>query len=306
MTLPNFLVVGAAKCGTTSVHHYLRQHPEIFVPERKELHYFAYPEMERNSRGPGDAKILPLACGTREAYEACFASAATTAVGEVCPSYFYYLEAARRIQAELDSARIIVLLRCPVQKAFSQYMHLVRANRETMAFPEALLAEPERIARRWSAMWRYAEGSLYADRLERYLRTFGPERVKVLLFQDFVRDPTAVLQEMFEFVGVDPTFRVRPLAARNPGGRPRSRVLADLVVKPNPVVAAARRLLPPRVTDRVKAVLMRINTGKKGTMEPEAAEFLTRFFRRDVARVERLLGRSLETWLGRPPARSVA
>ncbi|HZA66279.1 MAG TPA: hypothetical protein VE592_04975, partial [Geminicoccaceae bacterium] len=136
--LPNFVVAGAAKCGTTSLFHYLKQHPDVFLPAQKELHYFAYDHLSRNSGGPGGARSLDFACATREAYEAHYRAAGSqVAIGEVSPSYFYFDEVSERIETELCAPKIVIILRDPIEKAYSQYMHLVRDNRETLPFFEA-------------------------------------------------------------------------------------------------------------------------------------------------------------------------
>src|SRR6267142_1253724 len=160
--LPNFIVVGAPKCGTTSLYHYLRQHPQIFLPARKELHYFSFRFMERLLAGPGDSNILATSCRTFEDYAAYYAQASDeTARGDISPSYFYFTDVCQEIRERLGNPKIIIMLRDPVQKAFSQYMHLIRDGRETLELNAALAEEPRRIELGYAAMWRYAESSLY-------------------------------------------------------------------------------------------------------------------------------------------------
>lgn len=290
--LPNFVVVGAAKSGTTSVYHYLRQHPQVYLPERKELHYFTYDCMRKNSGGPGDADVLRHFCPTRAEYEAHYAEADAPAIGDVSPSYFYYDEVAcRRIRDELGNVRIIILLRDPVGKAFSQYMHLVRDNRETLEFDAALEAEPERARRGYAALWRYAESSLYADRLERFLEAFGPERVRVELFQDFTTSPEGTMRRLFEFLEIDTDFRPQVTRVYNRSGRPRSKRLATFIARPNPVATLARKALPKPVTESVRTFLLRANTGVKGEISEASRSRLRNATRADVERVKGILGR---------------
>jgi len=292
MRLPNFVVVGAAKSGTTSLYHYLRQHPQVYLPERKELHYFTFDCMRKNSRGPGDADVLRHFCATREEYEAHYAEADATAIGDVSPSYFFYDEvASQRIREELGDVRIIILLRDPIEKAFSQYMHLVRDNRETLDFHAALEAEAERARCGYAALWRYLESSLYADRVARYLGTFGPDRVRVELFQDFVESPERVIRRLFEFLGIDPDFRPQVSRVYNRSGRPRSKRMAAFIARPNPVSMVARKALPRSVTESVRTLLLRANTGVKDEI-PEAARLrLRNAILEDVERVKGILGR---------------
>jgi hypothetical protein len=297
LRLPNFVVVGAAKCGTTSLFHYLRQHPAIFLPTQKELHYFAYVQLSRNAGGPGGGRTLAFACATREEYETHYRGAAGhQAIGEVSPSYFYFAEVSENIKAELGGPRIVILLRDPVEKAYSQYMHLVRDNLESLPFFEGLMAEPDRAASGWPAMWRYAESSLYSQRVRKYLEVFGAERVKIFLFEDLVRNPGRVLGTLYEFLSTGPGGEVDTSRVYNRTGPPRSRLLADLLARPNPVTAAARRWLPEDLRDRVKNAMLNLNTGRKDAIDDSSRAYLRAYFADDVQELERLLGRQLG-WL---------
>jgi hypothetical protein len=292
--LPDFVVVGAPKCGTTSLHHYLGQHPDVFLPAQKELHHFSYPELERNSEGPGDALVLRSACATRERYEAFFAGAERArAVGEVSPSYLYYhATAAERLRAALGQARIVVVVRDPIEKAWSQYMHLVRDDRERLAFPAALAAEEQRTRDGWAALWRYAGSSLYVEGIERYRAVFGAERVQVIAQDDLRADPAAVLAKLFAFVGVDPAFVPRVDRTYHRSGAPRSRLVAR-GLSSGPLSTLARALLPNALRARLRGALQDANTGSKGEIDADSRDRLRARFAEDVRALERLLGREL-------------
>ncbi len=295
--LPTFLVIGAAKSGTTSLHHYLRQHPEIYLPSKKELHYFAYEYMKNFTSGPGDGATVAHVCQTRQDYEAFFAAAPPqAAVGEVSPSYLYFPEVSKRILAELGRPKIIVVIRNPIDKAFSQYMHLVRDNREQLEFYDALLAEKERIANGWAALWRYAESSLYSERLRTYIDRFGAARVKIVLYDDLVKTPAAVMQDLFDFIGVDPARPIDVGRVYNRSGKPKSKLVANLLAKPNPLKSLAARWLPSALRQMVTHRLQNLNTGRKGTIDGRSRAYLEEFFAEDVGEVERLVERPL-AWL---------
>ncbi|HET9868554.1 MAG TPA: sulfotransferase, partial [Nitrospira sp.] len=205
VTLPNFLIVGAEKCGTTSLHHYLKQHPDIYLPVKKELHYFAYDHIKKTARDPGGQNVLTHACATREEYDSYYrATGSHIAIGEMSPSYFYFCNTSERIKSELGDPKIIIMLRDPVHKAYSQYMHLVRDNREHLSFFEALMAENQRIEAGWGPLWRYTESSLYSARVSKYLQVFGEDRVKIGLFDDLSRNPQTLVNDLFEYLGVAP------------------------------------------------------------------------------------------------------
>ena len=295
--LPNFVIVGAAKCGTTSLFHYLKQHPDVYLPVKKELHYFAYDPLRSNAGGPGGARGLAFACATREQYDSYYRDVgAEGAIGEVSPSYFYFAEVSENIKAELGGPRIVILLRDPIEKAYSQYMHLVRDNLESLPFFEGLIAEPDRAASGWPAMWRYAESSLYSQRVRKYLEVFGAERVKIFLFEDLVRNPGRVLGTLYEFLSTGPGGEVDTSRVYNRTGPPCSRLLADLLARPNPVTAAARRWLPEDLRDRVRNAMLNLNTGRKDAIDDRSRAYLRASFADDVQELERLLGRQLG-WL---------
>jgi hypothetical protein len=297
MRLPNFVVIGAPKCGTTSLYYYLGRHPDVYLPRRKELHYFSSEQMVRLVGGPGDAYIVSMICRTRKDYESFYSGVQDErAIGDISPSYFYFPEASERIRDELGSPRIVVLVRDPIEKAFSQYMHLIRDNRETLEFFDALKAEGQRIAEGWAALWRYAESSIYTPRIQKYLDVFGEDRVRIIRFEELTSSRHATLEELFRFLEVDPGFRPDVSMTYNRSGKPRLRFLADLIAKPNPVTSAARRLLPEAVTTSVKNVLRDLNTGRKAELDERSRAYLRDYFMDDVAKLAGLVGTRLD-WL---------
>jgi hypothetical protein len=292
MPLPNFVVVGAPKCGTTSLYHYLKQHPEIYLPARKELHYFSREHVLRDMGGPGDQFLAHRVCPDAESYAAEFAPAGgEKARGEISPSYFDFPEVAEAIRRELGDPAIVILLRDPIAKAFSQYMHLVRDGRETLTFHDALMAEPDRTGQRWSLIWRYASSSLYAGRVRHYLDTFGPGRVRIFLFEEFVREPQRVLDELWHFLGVDPGVRADTTQVFNASSRPRSRFLAGLVSKRSPLAAVARAVVPEAARLRAVELVRKLNSGKRGEVDDRSRAHLRDYFGADVKEVETILGR---------------
>jgi Sulfotransferase family len=295
--LPDFLIVGAEKCGTTSLYQYLKQHPDVYLPAKKELHYFAYDDIGKIARDPGGENVLTHACATREEYESYYrGTGAYAAVGEVSPSYFYFSHISERLQSELDDPKIIIMLRDPVKKAHSQYMHLVRDNREHLSFFDALMAEDQRIEAGWGPLWRYTESSLYSSRVAKYLQVFGKDRVKIGFFEDLLRSPEAVINDLLEFIGVAPGGAIDTSRAYNRSGRPRSRLLADFLAKPNPVTAAARRWVPEHLRDRIKHAMLDLNTGRKDAIDDRSRAYLRQRFAGDVRELEQILGTRLNWW----------
>ncbi|EPZ44556.1 hypothetical protein N007_10785 [Alicyclobacillus acidoterrestris ATCC 49025] len=153
--LPNFLVIGAAKAGTTALYRYLSQHPEVFMPSIKEPNYFALANREVRFQGPGDDRTNRSSITRFADYQALFDEAdGYQAVGEASPMYLYTADAANRIHDLIPNVKLIVILRDPVERAHSAYLHLRRDEREPLAnFADAIAAEEERIAKHWAPMW---------------------------------------------------------------------------------------------------------------------------------------------------------
>ena len=185
------------------------------------------------------------------------------------------------------------MTRDPVQKAFSQYMHLIRDTRETLDFPGALDAEEARTAQGYSAMWRYAESSLFAERTQRFIDTFGRAHLKIVRFEDFVASPQETMRSVFEFIGVDPNVEIELEASYNRSGVPRSRIVARLISGGNPITTLARRLLPVAVTTKIRDVIQRVNTGSKHSLDSETRLRLEQYFAADREEFEAVTGESL-------------
>lgn len=288
--LPTFVCVGASKCGTTSLYHYLRQHPDIFLPEQKELHFHSAAELNKRSNGPGTGAVLANICTTLDAYNEHYRHARPGQLrGDISPSYFNHPGAAGSIASKLHNPRIIIMLRNPVDKVFSQYMHLKRAAREPLTFEEALHQEDARDAQLWGDMWLYAQSGYYAEHVERYLKTFGRNNVLILLSETFQADPRASLKRVWEFLGVDSRIDVDTSTQFNKSGSPRSKMIARLLRNPT-LVKAARRLFPLRLGAAAKRTLQVANTGRKERLEPATRAELEARYGPDVSRLEALVG----------------
>lgn len=190
-----------------------------------------------------------------------------------------------------------MLLRDPIAKAFSQYMHLVRDGRESLPFFDALQAEADRTRHGWAMIWRYAGSSHYAGRLRHYLEAFGAERMRVYRFEDFIADPQATLADLWRWLEIDPSVRPDTSRTFNASSQPRSRVVASLISKRSPLAALARAIMPAGLRDRIAEGVRGLNAaGAKGRVDERSAAYLRDIFRDDVRETETLLGRPLG-WL---------
>ena len=279
-------LVGDAKCGTTSLYDLFALAPAVGTSVRKELHFFSAPELVRRVAGPGDARIPRDIVQDEASYLREFARAHAPVVVDVSPSYLQNPPAAARIKAFAPEAKIIVTLREPAAKVFSQYVHLWSEGRETLPFAEAFAASEARRAAGFSTMFDYEAGGRYAVAVARYFAAFGRERVHVVLFEELTGAAPAALAGLAAFLGV-------PLPAALPhsnvGGRLRSPLVAALLG--SGAARALRGVVPAPLRVRLSQALRRRAGVEKPRLDPVAAAELRGRYAPDVVELERLLGR---------------
>ncbi|MGH2994751.1 MAG: sulfotransferase family protein [Gaiellaceae bacterium] len=284
--LPDFLVIGAYKSGTTALHAALRRHPQVFVPERKGPSFFAFDGAPATDRPlpPGTVRRL-------EDYERLFEGANEKLVaGEVSPEYLANPWSCGRISERVPEAKLVAILRNPVERAYSDFLMYVRDGLEHAGFGQALDEQVER-RRAGSATGYYVETGFYGHQLRPYFDAFPRDRIHVILFEDFAADPKGELGRLFAFLGVDPALARPSERAVNVSGVPRNAAVGA-------VIRAGRRLapvLPAAVRGPAKAVLAR--GLDRPSLLPDERRRLVEAYREDVAELERLLGRSLARWL---------
>jgi hypothetical protein len=288
--IPDFFIVGAGKSGTTSLYQYLIQHPSVFMPLNKEPHFFA----ER----PGFTPLFK----DLESYLSIFAACPEGAVaGEASTSYLPSPTAAHRIHEVQPKARIIMVLRNPVDRAYSLYWYNRKRFKETLSFEDALAAEEERARKpkRLLSFRIYVESGMYYEQVMRYLRTFGNDSVKVYLFEDLKIDGGAICRSTFQFLGVDPDFPVDTDRIHNPSGEYKYKILGRTLRGHFPGRSIVRKLTPRRLRHRMNDLMDR-NLLKPPEMNPDTRAALVERFRQDVERLQSLLNRDLSHWLTVP------
>jgi hypothetical protein len=286
MTLPNFLIIGAAKAGTTTLHAYLRPHPQVFMPARKELRFFAY-------GGSGDDYSYPVK--SLEEYEGYFAEAGDAlAIGEATPRYLRTPAAAGRIKALIPDCRLVVSLRNPVDQSFSAYLMDLRNGRlpRGTRYLDAIAGHPN-----------FLRG--YADDLGTYFGLFDRSLFHIIRFEDLARDERAVARGLYGFLGVATDFTPEVARVANPGGLPKNRLLHRILADRR-VVDFGKRYLPERLLDRAKAV--RNDNLEKQRMTAEERTAALAALRDDILRTGDLVGQDLSAWLRipEPPAAAAA
>jgi len=268
---PNFFIVGAAKAGTTSLYAWLRQHPQVYMSPVKEPHYFSRDLVEN---------VRFVIRKERDYLKLFRRAAGYKAIGEASASYLPFGRiVAERIKAAVPHARILIILRDPVERCFADYLMHVRTGREPRSFYEALVKSP------LSKVYIQR----YAQPVSDYLGIFGKENVLVLMFEDLKSNPRGLLKQVAQFLDIDeePMMQVK-LAVENPGGVPRSAL--------SRVVITVRRKIPVQalpIPKELKLLLKRILLAPRPPLDPRAVEYLRPIFEADLRDLEKVLGRSL-------------
>jgi len=285
---PNFFLVGAAKAGTTSIYAYLSRHPEIFFPAVKEPHFFT------QVRPAPEQQFLIQAVTKRNEYSRLYAHArGHRVIGDASPSYLWHPEVPQRIREVMPRAKVALILRDPVERAYSHYLMDYREGAQSKPFYAALLDDMNRSEKGWGVSYLYYELGLYAGQVQRYLETFKPERVKILMFDDFRRDAWSVLRELAGFLGLDPNPLAEIDTSRkyNSYAAPRNQYLRRVAGARLPRMLG-QALIPHRLGALIFERIF-LKQAPKPPLDPRARELLCSHYAPELDKLEKLLGRRL-------------
>lgn len=299
--LPTFLVVGAARAGTTSLYHYLKAHPDIYMSPVKEPHFFAFVNRAADFRGPYDLQLKQEIIRDEREYRALFGGVkGERAMGECSNSYLYFQDTAGVIKERIPGCRIIILLRDPVSRAYSHYLQGCMIGHEHLGFREALWKEAERERLNWRWHYQYVKQGLYYEQVRKYVDVFGRSSVRIYLFDDLAANAAAVVRDIYGFLGVDQSFVPRVDIVYNRTGMARSVLLHRLLRNRTPLKRLVRTFLWRKGRGAIQDVLERINydQSKKPEIMDDVRTFLLELFRRDIVSLASLIGRDLSRWLG--------
>ena len=290
--LPSFVIIGAAKAGTTALYWYLADHPQVFMSPVKETNYFAYGLDDEGNPLYGDPDLHRFPVQTSAAYEELFSGAGEAlAIGEASPIYLECPQSAARIRETLPEARIICGLREPVDRAYSDYLMYLRARGRRLDPARDLTASSDwaRPDSHWMQISRYHEA------LSRYFYLFPREQIHVFLFEDFRSDALGCVRDIYRSVGVYPGFVPDLDTPHNIGGMPSSRTL-EKVFTSRSVRKAIEPLIPRRAADMARRLRTK-NLKKAPPLPKDLKTELSRHFRDDIGKTSELIGKSLEHWL---------
>ncbi len=287
MTLPNFMIIGVAKAGTTSLYRYLDQHPQVFMCPEKGTNFFGYEDARAwKWTDEGEPPLLQhFQVKTFEAYEAMFAGATDEiAIGEVSPQYFRCPTAARRIHDRIPDVKLVASLRNPADRASSGFLMRTRRGEAVKSFYEELTPEASHVR----------EG-FYYKRMKRYFDIFPRHQIKIFFFEEFKKDPAKVVVDLFDFLGVDTNFVPDTSTRHNPAGVPKSRLLNRLFFDPT-LIRIAKSVLPESL-QRIAKRVQQQNLKAPPKFPADLRAKLLDLYREDILKLEALLDRDLSIWL---------
>ena len=312
--LPNFFIVGAPKAGSTSLYYYLDQHPQIYMSPIKEPCFFA-PEIEPGNfseefREPVERELLALReyldgpmtdrrfgglVREREQYSKLFKNVRDErAIGEASVCYLWSAEAARNIRKEIPAAKIIMILRDPADRAFSQYLHAVTNGLFAGSFQEMLQASLANRGSKFGVLYPFLELGMYSQQVIRYQEIFPPDSLKICFFEDYRNHQESLVKDIFRFLQVDPSFspdfskkHLQPQVARF---KALSRFLKSHWFK-----ETVRPVVPHFVYPFLRSLYYKQR--RSLVLEPADRKRLIEHYSEDIRQLQQLLGRDLSAWM---------
>lgn len=298
LTLPTFFIIGAAKSGTTTLHTELIKHPDIFLSANKEPMFFSSDEKYGK--------------GMRWYSNNFFKNAGQhSELGEATPHYLYWAEkVAPRISEHFkaDQVRFIVILRNPVERAYSWYWNMVREGNEKLDFEQAIEQEPSRLLehenklrRRGSMVFGYLKGGMYARQLENFFDYFPREKFLILLHDDLLENYNQTFDKVFAFLDlIGPKHLMNKKS--NLASLPKSRRVQEFISNPSGILYDMARPFTHRLTPRMRYYLKKTIRKKNlkafnyPPIKRETAKKLDKFFRPEIENLEKLIQRDLLAW----------
>lgn len=302
MPLPNFLIFGVQKAGTTSIYDYLAQHPQVFTSDRKETEFLGRQltdgvptngeHLNRESTPGGRKQILTL-----DDYAQLFEGVTDEiAIGEASPNYlFLHEQAVPNIQTYVPDAKLIAILRNPIERAYSDYLMHIRqvvGNQKTLE---------EQVRNSPTTSYTLLKG-LYYKGTKHFLDTFGPDQVKIFLYDDLRKDANQLMRNVYRFLGVNPDYSADTQRRYQTAQVPKNQAINKLLRTENPLRSVARTVLrtvvPEETRQKLRSRLIAANSSGKDSvpLSAETRQLLCDYYREDVAQLQDLIGRDLSHW----------
>lgn len=285
---PNFFILGAAKCGTTTLYHLLKQHPDIFLTEDKEPHFFS---SESNYK-KGITYYLKTYFNNVQG---------SLCIGEATPQYFHSGGiVAPRIKKDIgENVKFIIILRDPVERAWSHYLHMVRDNLEDVSFEQALENEAGQPVET-NQLWKnYFSDGLYADQILKWLEYYPLDNFLFLFTDDLQKNQKNVVEKIITFLGLGQGNQLKLGIKANSGGTSRHEWLSVFLNNPNIITNMFKHALPHSLRQRIRLFLNFWNLKpfkNKPTMNTEVKNMLRSRYLPANKKLENIIGKDLSDW----------
>jgi len=295
---PEFLVVGAARSGTTSLHHYLKQHPQIFLPTQKEPCFYCFTGEKLNyKRGKFAFAVTDLV-----KYQKLFDNAKPEQVkGEISTPYLYLynrtIQNIKRYHPNAGLLKILIILRNPIDRAYSQYLWRVRDGREELTFEDALKQEKCRMEENYSFDYFYSHRGLYYSQVKAYMENF--KFIKIIRFEDFKTDFENTMVGICGFLGVNVGFQFTGKAVLNSSSFPRFGALGKLITIESKIKFKLLNYIPEETRLSMKEHFNKWNSSGKFPLPISASTriYLHEYYKEDVSKLSELTGIDFSSWL---------
>lgn len=282
----SFFCVGVQKAGTSTLHDIIKQHPDVSLPKRKETHFFR--DDDKYDRGLDFFFNLFEQKSGAKVY------------GEIDPDYLYFENCAQRIESTFQDVKIIIILRNPIDRAYSHYLMTKSRGLEELSFEEAIHAEKDRLKSHFDHInYSYISRGMYTKQIERFESIFGPENVTVFLFDDFLANAEKVITKFVEFAGLEP-YSFDYSVKSNVASEPKNEKIRDFVYKPSRLKKFIGKLIPSK---QLKSDIMTtiVSKNRKEVEKAPLSHELKRrvyqkFFETEIKRLEEKLAVDLESW----------
>lgn len=311
---PNFLVIGAAKCGTTSLYHYLKEHPEVYMSPIKEPNYFStdinpekfsrqYKDIEKRKRlnldeyvkGDMNREVWGYFVREQHHYTGLFKKVKNEkAIGEISNSYLFSKEAAANIKKTLPAVKLIAILRNPVDRIYSHYLANLRDGKTFKPFRQEVEEDMQKPEKGWYISHCYFEMGLYYEQIKRYLDIFPEAQFRIFLYDELKNNPDNMLREVCQFLGIDASYRFNTSQKFNEAKIPKNEKLlywlSNTGLKKN-----IYRLIPEPLKSNVKNLFFR-EDGRL-PMSEEDKQWVKTLYREEIIRLGKILPKDISSWL---------
>ena len=277
MTWPNFFIVGTSRAGTTSLYNYLNEIPEVYLAPKGKIHYF-FPEVFGNNK-------------SKEEYLSLFQNIKNKKIIGEYSGYLNNTESPKLIKSTIPKVKILISLRDPIERAFSHYLVAMRSHDEIIDFDDAFDKYMKPIDKKSKFFKKYVKNGLYHDDVKKFIELFGKEKVKIIIFEEFIQNPKIKFQEILDFLELDSDVPSIVGKKFNVYGEPLGK-LGERIINEKIINKIAKKILSKNMRVQLLRFLTKKNS-EKPSLQQEQREILKKIYMEDSLKLEKLLNHKL-------------